>query len=256
LIITIHPTRHLDRAISYGESCFETVAAIDRAIFDWPRHLHRLHNGCAQLGIALNDDDLTQISTAVDACISDQARMIRITVTPGEACWGIIAAGDHPHIYIQQQPRIARPPAQLISMKHPQGDRAVCAKFASDYGIMLRSGGRAILQQGAMPLLWWQHHLCCAATANIALHVDGRWLTPETNDGGVLPGVIRHHLLAHSLLHSQRCDRHLLADCDAIVLLNSGALLQEVASVDGVAYNNPQAVRTLRAAFNAVIQNA
>ncbi|MDX8413249.1 MAG: aminotransferase class IV [Mariprofundales bacterium] len=255
-MITLHPTQMLDRAISYGESCFETIAAINGAIFDWSQHQQRLQLGCSQLGIALDDHDLAQISTALHRCITDDSRIIRITVTPGNAEMGIIALGKHPQAYIQYQTRVQRPPVSLISMQHPHGNRIIQAKFSSDYSIMLRLGGRAILQQGATPMLWDRDRICCAATANIALHCDGVWCTPDSKDGGLLPGVIRHHLLARGLLHSQHCDRHLLARCDAIALLNSGGLIQAVTSVDGIPYGNQGAINTLRAALEKIIEQA
>jgi len=164
-MITLHSTQLLDRAISYGESCFETVATTNGAIFDWPQHQQRLQLGCSQLGIALDDHDLTQITTALHRCITDKSRIIRITITPGEATMGIITPSRHPHCYIQHQACSPRPPTQLISMQHPHGSRIVQAKFSSDYSTMLRLGGRNILQQGATPLLWDHDRICCAATA-------------------------------------------------------------------------------------------
>jgi len=241
-MITIRPMHHLDRAISYGESCFETVAAINGSIFDWPRHLYRLSTGCAQLGIALDHDDHTNLTTAAHDCIADEDRIIRLTVTPGAAKWGITASGDGPHLFIQYQARTPRPPPQLISMEHPYGDRIIEAKFSSDYGTMLRLGGRNILQQSAMPLLWHHDRLCCAATANIALHV------------GLLPGIIRHHLLASGLLHAQCCDRSMLSRCDAIALLNSGGLVQEAVSIDERALTHCGAATALQQALNSMMQ--
>ena len=55
-MISIHSTTRLDRAISYGESCFTTLAAIDGTLFDWPRHLARLATGCDRLAIPLQPE--------------------------------------------------------------------------------------------------------------------------------------------------------------------------------------------------------
>ena len=253
-MLTIHFTTQLDRAISYGESCFETVAAIDGALFDWPRHLARLATGCDRLAIPLKTRDLARITAAAEQAIGDHDRIIRLTISPGEAEWGLTSPAEAPRLWVQHQPRTPRPPARLISMEHPTGGHPIEAKFSSDYSMMLRHGGRTILQRGAMPLLWHHGRLCSAASANIALHHDGRWLTPDTEPGGVLPGVIRHHLVAAGLLHPCRCDRATLAACDAIVLLNSGALLQEVAAVDGRPLAPSPATAKLTTALHAIIR--
>ncbi|MDQ6963425.1 MAG: aminotransferase class IV [Mariprofundales bacterium] len=254
-MLSIHTSPLLDRAISHGEACFETMAAINGTIFDLPRHLQRLQNGCAQLGITLHDRESAQLYGAIMECVTDTSSTIRITITPGQAPIGITAAGKRREVYIQQQQR--RPPAEaeLISMQHPQGEQQITAKFSSNYSIMLRLGGRTIIQQGATPLLWHHNRLCSAACANIALHLNGKWLTPAVEEGGVLPGVVRHHLLQRGILHSQTCSRSTLADCDAIALLNSGILVQEVVSVDGAPCRNPQAITALRAELEDIIQH-
>jgi len=254
LMLSIQPVDHLDRAISYGESCFETVASIQGCVFDWPRHLQRFIRGCAQLGIVLDDDEQAQITAALYSAIPKCSSLIRITITPGIAPWGMVSQGDCTRLFIQSHPQTPRPSVRIISMNHPNGERIIDAKFSSDYGMMLRLGGRAILEQGAMPLLWHHNRICCAASANIALHIDGKWLTPESHKGGVLPGVIRHHLLAAGAITTHPCDRATAAHCDAIVLLNSGGLIQEVASIDGRELIHPEAIPPLRQALRTIIQ--
>jgi 4-amino-4-deoxychorismate lyase len=40
-----------DRGLLYGDGVFETIAIRAGRLQHWPRHLHRLHAGCARLGI-------------------------------------------------------------------------------------------------------------------------------------------------------------------------------------------------------------
>ena len=118
-------------------------------------------------------------------------------------------------------------------MPSPRQNLPITAKFSSDYSIMLRSGGRGILQRGGMPLLWQQDRLLGAATANVAILHRGAWLTPATAEGGVLPGVIRQHLLQHGPLQQTTCSRAMVAQSPAIVLLNSSGFVRAATSIDG-----------------------
>jgi 4-amino-4-deoxychorismate lyase len=40
-----------DRGLLYGDGVFETIAIRGGRLQYWPRHLHRLHTGCARLGL-------------------------------------------------------------------------------------------------------------------------------------------------------------------------------------------------------------
>ncbi len=223
----------LDRAIAYGESCFETVRWRAGGVDDWSEHFSRLRRGCAILGIALDEDDATRLRAAIlDGTACGEEGMARVTVSPGMAPMGLMATADGAMAWIQRAPLPKRGAAHLVSMAHPRGAAETVAKFGSDYGLMLRCGGREILARGAIPLLWHGDRLCGAAIANVAFRMDGRWWTPAVAGGGVLPGVIRQKLLNQGVLREMCCDRESLEMCQSMVLLNSVVGVQPVAVVD------------------------
>ena len=55
---------------------------------------------------------------------------------------------------------------------------------------------------------------------NLALELDGRWLTPRL-DAGLLPGILRTELLAQGRLTEARLTRDDLARATGIAFLNS-----------------------------------
>lgn len=238
----------LDRAVGYGESCFETFVVEEGVPRAWSAHFARLRRGCDRLGIVLDDRDETRLRDAI-AGLPAGERVARLTVSPGEAAMGLATAGDGPRAWLQSTPRVPRPPARLRSMPHPRGDAPVVAKFGCDYGLMLRSGGRGILARGELPLLWHGERLCGAAIANVALWCDGVWWTPAVGDGGVLPGITRQRLIDAGLLREGRCDRALVARAEAVVLLNSVLPVQPPAAIDGRSCRDHPAVDRLRAAL-------
>ncbi|MDQ6951859.1 MAG: aminotransferase class IV [Mariprofundales bacterium] len=251
--IAIACCTELDRAISLGEACFDTCRAIDGSVFAWEHHLTRLVSGATQLGITLDASEQQRIHRAVMQHATTADGMLRLTISAGDAPWGLLAQGDSPQVWLQHAP-LPKPRAiALISMPSPRPELPMNAKFSSDYSIMLRSGGRAILQQGGMPLLWQQDRLLGTAVANIAIRYSKKWLTPTTAAGGVLPGIIRHHLLQHGSLHEAICSHAMVAQSPAIVLLNSGGFVQAATSIDGRPLDaNHHAITELHAPFIGV----
>ncbi|MDX8409315.1 MAG: aminotransferase class IV [Mariprofundales bacterium] len=249
-IAIAHCTK-LDRAISLGEACFDTCRAIHGHIFAWEHHLARVIHGAAELGIALNDNDQQRLNKSVLQQAATTDGILRLTISGGEAPWGLLTQGDTPQAWLQHAPLPrSTTTLDLISMPSPRSGLPICAKFSSDYAIMLRTGGKDIMHRGGMPLLWQQDRLLGAATANVAILHDGTWLTPATAEGGVLPGVIRQHLLQHGSLQQATCSRAMVIQSPAIVLLNSRSFVQAATSVDGrLLMNNHPAEAELRMPF-------
>jgi len=67
--------------------------------------------------------------------------------------------------------------------------------------------------------------------ANIALHIDGQWLTPPV-ESGLLPGVMRAQLLRQGTLREAVLHKADLAQADAIALFNSLRKWMDAESVD------------------------
>jgi branched-subunit amino acid aminotransferase/4-amino-4-deoxychorismate lyase len=151
--------------------------------------------------------------------------LMRITVSGGSAEWGLMQRGDELNVYMQVIPFVSTgSPLKSLSLSiWPFPIRSRQAKFVGDYGDTLRA------LQG-MPdadvLFVSEGVLLGAATANILLYRRGQWWTP---DGlGVLPGVLRGHLLESGLVKPAKCPLDWMTDAEAVVLSNCGMFLQPV----------------------------
>jgi len=228
--LQIITTDTLDRGLAYAESCFETFRLIDGAIFDWPGHWQRLLAGLAEFGLVLDegaaDDVKAECCKQAIAIASDV--LVRITVSGGEATWGLMRKAAQPILHIQVMPYQKSDHTVRLALQHwPFPLHQKKAKFSADYAETLRALRGA---KHAHVLFERDGYLLATATANIALYRDGHWCTP-TADAGVLPGRVRHFLLQQGLIHAMPCPVSWLDDCAAMVVCNSGVFMQPVATI-------------------------
>ncbi|ATX79516.1 Branched-chain amino acid aminotransferase/4-amino-4-deoxychorismate lyase [Mariprofundus aestuarium] len=221
----------IDRGIAYAEACFETFRVIDGECFAWPAHRQRLAVGLSEFGIDLGDDDYESLYTAaLDSAAQDGASdvLVRITITGGDAGWGLTNRALSPAAYIQAMPFFSpRKPARLMLKRWPFPLKEKRAKFSSDYAETLR----ALAGCKDIDVLFEKNDLLiAAATANLLLYRQGRWWTPLA-DAGVLPGVVRNHLVKAGVAHEAECPLAWLEECEALALCNSGIFLRRVVSV-------------------------
>ena len=83
-----------------------------------------------------------------------------------------------------------------------------CKTFAYGQAIQARREARSAGAEEAL-LLGTGGELCCGATANLLLLIDGTWLTPPLASG-CLPGVMRGRALELGLVHEATLDPGLL----------------------------------------------
>jgi len=223
----------LNRGIAYGESCFETFRVIHGAVFALQQHQQRLERSAACFGWQVDGTELCQ--QAIDATVAqyDDA-LVRITVSGDESPWGLLPPPHNPRSYLQVMKSIERKPCHLRSVNC--GDvtlRPRQTKIAADYAAMLMLYHRAEpLPDGSQPL-WCNHHAAISTmTANVVFLLDGQWCTPMNQDG-VLSGIVRAHLLHHHAITARCCERSVIANCHAMVCINSGVIVQIVQSLDG-----------------------
>jgi len=230
--LNIHCVDHLNRGLSYAESCFETFRVIDGAIFLWDKHWQRLQHGFTSFGLCLPDKHQKNIKQSCLQAAKEVGSdcLVRLTITGGEAPWGLMQQVA-PQVFIQALPFLAKQQAiHLQSVEYPFSLLPKPAKFTSDYALTLRAMQHWTLQDGRSPLLCKNDALLGGLVANIALFTQGKWLTP-TGDG-VLAGTIRHYLLQQGLIQTQRCSTQILEQTEAAVLLNSGSFLQVIHNID------------------------
>ncbi|MDQ6993869.1 MAG: aminotransferase class IV [Mariprofundus sp.] len=227
----INVVKKMDRGLAYGEACFETFRVIDGAIFSWPDHVARLKRGLERLCLTVSDRDIEMMQCA---CLQAAAAeggdvLVRLTVSGGEAEWGLFAKSETHSAYIQTMVYHSEQIALMLNQRSwlsPPVHRV--AKFTADYGMLLRQ-----LQGERAALLVWQGQLVSAAAANILILRQGEWWTPAVADG-VLPGVIRHRLIQAGLVREATCPCEWLDDCDALAVTASSFFVRPVASIQRV----------------------
>ncbi len=220
----------LDRGLMYAEACFETFRVIDGHIFAWRAHMERLRHGLAAFGIGLPPGLKARCLEAADRVARDV--LLRLTVTGGEAAWGLAPPeARRPGVYVQAMPCRPQPAAVLRTHFWPVRPHPRVAKFTADYAEALRNLHAAGGPSPAEVLACDAGRICSGLTANVLIYRDGSWWTPGS--AGVLPGIVRGHLLRSGVLREAECPLDWLEDCTAMALTNSGAFIRPVASIDG-----------------------
>jgi len=218
----------MERGLAYGEACFETFRVIHAQIFHWHEHAARLQSGLAAFAITVSERQLEEIHAAslqAAAAHGDDA-LVRLTVSGGEAAWGLFSQASALSVSIQAMPYQAdHRSISLRCLDWPSPPVQRVAKFTADYAATLR-----VLRGERQALFVHRQQLVSAATANVMILRQGRWWTPSLA-AGVLPGVVRQYLLATGVVQSATCPESWLAECDAMVLTASSFFVRPVLSL-------------------------
>jgi len=223
---------HIDRGLLYGEACFETLRIIDGAVFDWLAHEARLKRGLDAFGLPLPEGLLDRCLEAAERCGSDS--IVRLTVTGGVAPWGLKPVQPAcPGVYVQAKLFAPLPqPLRLVTLTWPFPLRQKIAKFTADYAYTLRAMHMARVQDEMDVVICSEANVYSSAYANIFMHRQSSWWTPEAG-AGVLAGVVRQAIVAGGAAKEAVCPLSWLDDCDAIALSNSGGFILPVGEVNG-----------------------
>jgi len=224
----------IDRGLMYAEACFETFRVIHGQVFGWQAHIDRLADGLDAFGIGLPEGLKARCLDVAGNAGPDV--LLRLTVTGGSAAWGLEPPVQRqPGIHFQAVPcRLRRTPLCLHSAIWPFPLRRKVAKYISDYAEVLRA--LHILRKRGLPagseaLICNEQQFYSGMTANVLVYRENRWRTPPA--AGILPGVIRNHLISAGVVSEVNCPRSWLSDCTALVLTNAGSFIQPVSSIDG-----------------------
>lgn len=246
----------LDRGIAYGEACFETFRVIDGRVFDWPGHWHRLAGGLAEYGLLLpvGLDEEILFASLREAAKDGPDALVRLTISGGDASWGLMARAAQPAIFIQCMPYAGnQPPGSLRLESWPFPLKGKKAKFTSDYAETLRalhgmSDTSVVFEKDGL--------LIAGATANLLIYRKKQWWTPRAGLG-VLPGIIRAFLIQAGVVKESDCPVTWLQDCEAVALCNSGQFIQAICAIDGAGswdINHPaiKALKTVLKRYDGV----
>jgi len=225
----------MDRGLAYAEACFETFRVIDGHIFDWSGHWQRLALGMAEFGLLVSPEQGEAVLTTClrEAALVGDDALVRLTISSGEAAWGLTRRSSEPvaHIQCMAYAKHASPLCLRLA-SWPFALQTKRAKFVSDYADTLRalhatnpaaSDANVLFEQGGVIL--------ATATANVLFYRHGCWHTPP-DTVGVLAGRVRDFLLRRDLVHETICPVAWLDDCEAMAVCNSGVFVRAVAQVE------------------------
>lgn len=222
----IETITEMDRGLAYAEACFETFRVINGEIFNWPAHAARLRRGLDAFSLTVSDAQTERMHAACLQAAAGTDALVRLTVSGGDASWGLFTSADAISARIQVIPYhddAILPVLKVMEWSSPPIHRM--AKFTADYASTLR-----VLRGERHALFVHQQQLVSAATANVMIFRHGQWWTPAL-DAGVLPGVIRQHLIASGVVREGVCPARWLDDCDALALTASSFFVRPVAGI-------------------------
>ncbi len=167
---------------------FETMAVTrDGGCVLLERHLHRLTTSAAYFGFAC--DVIALRAAVMDACaaLPDNAlRRLRLELSRLGECH--IQSG-----LLQPWPTVAR----LLLASQPTASADLFLRHKTTQRAQYDAAWRAAEAQGAFDMLFCNERgeITEGARSNVFAQIDGQWFTPPLS-AGVLPGVMRAHLLA------------------------------------------------------------
>ncbi len=238
-----------DRGLTLADGLFETVLVEQGQPRLLDAHLERWHRSAALLGMEPPPNRQGLEPLIVAALERSQAGgraldgALRLNWSRGSALVRGIdlpAAGEPPLLhrfwllFTPLQPSFRPVMAWISQLERRQGTSLLsqCKTFAYGQAIQARREARSAGAEEAL-LLGTGGELCCGATANLLLLIDGTWLTPPLASG-CLPGVMRGRALELGLAREATLDPGLLlqpsndppnhpttASVSAALLLNS-----------------------------------
>ena len=188
-----------DLGFLYGYGLFETMRAYSGHIFRLHKHLERLKQSAALIGLPLNAFDLEKACyDTLKANQLDDAR-IRLTVSMGEG-EAIPDPPKHPTpTVLVIATRYTPPPTEVYrkgfktivsSVRQNSQSPLSCLKTANYLNnILARKEAKAAGADEAL-LLNERGLLCEGSTSNVFLISEGRLITPSV-ESGCLPGITR-----------------------------------------------------------------
>ena len=190
-----------DRGFTLGDGLFETIRVTGGTTRHLGRHLARLEEGAALLGLPL-PHSAASLAEATAALIAAQGRMegvLRLTLTRGTGARGVLPPADAvPTLLMTLAP--APPPAgpveAVIARVTRRNEHSPLSRLKSlNYldSILARQGAAA-RGAGEALLLNSAGRLAEASVANLFIVRDGRPLTPPVEEGA-LPGIRRALIL-------------------------------------------------------------
>lgn len=210
-----------DRGLTLADGLFETVLVEQGQARLLDAHLERWRRSAALLG--MEPPPTRQVLEPLIAAALQRSQAgggaMRLNWSRGSApARGIDlpADGEPPLLhrfwlqFTPLQPSFRPVTVWISQLERRQGASLLsqCKTFAYGQAIQARREARSAGAEEAL-LLGTGGELCCGATANLLLLIDGTWMTPPLASG-CLPGVMRGRALELGLVHEATLDPGLL----------------------------------------------
>ncbi|WP_291510674.1 aminodeoxychorismate lyase [Acidithiobacillus sp.] len=225
------------RAAAYGDGLFETIAVVDGRPLFWRRHLRRMAQGSAILGLEFPERGFwatawRRLRQALAAQHWPRRCVLKLSLArrEGRGYWTPARSTGHASLSLWEWPQR---PAQLWREGIVVGPCPVPLQTGAPY-LTVKSLNRLnqIMARRACPAEWDEAWLCDARgglregiLANLLWRRADTVFTPELRDGGI-PGVQRDVVMSSlqrrgwSLQYTQ-VGAEALADADEIFFCNS-----------------------------------
>ncbi len=234
-----------DRGLTLGDGVFETIAVRDGAAVRLARHLDRLDEGLATLGIEGVPNRETLVADVARLLSVQEVRRgaLRLTVTRGAAGRGLSTRGcGPPSVLMTASPM--RPPCAPLSLTVAKSVRR--NEFSPASRIKSLSYLDNLLAYREAEQRGHDDALLCntagfvaeTAIASIFAVIDGELVTPPVSEGA-LPGIAREAVMALFPVTAARLDLADLLAAEEAFVTNS-LCVRRVRGVDGGPIGDPE----------------
>jgi branched-chain amino acid aminotransferase len=232
-----------DHGVTVGDGVFETIKVVDGTAFALTRHLNRLSESAAGLGLPKPDLEAVRgaVSETLAANAGDDVGRLRVTYTGGVSPLGSERGASGPTLIVAVGPGSHWPPsAALVTVPWPRNERSAVAglkttSYAENVVALSwakeRGGGEALY-------LDTQGRLCEGTGSNLFVVVDGRLMTPSLATG-CLAGVTRALVIEWSNAEEFELDGSVLEKASEVFLTSTTRDVQPVHGVDARSFAAP-----------------
>ena len=222
-----------DRGFLYGDGLFETVRIEDGTPWFVDRHRHRFRRSADALDFP--STTVEEVMAVFDDLEGREDGLWRVTATrPGDGVFG----GGSGTVALRRRPLPTTDDELAVTIlegTYFPADRRAEHKTTSwmRYAdAMRRARGRGYAEG---LLVSPDGRVGEAAAANLFARIGGGWVTPPVE--GILPGVVREHILAEAQKNGPAVEERPLfvgdlQTCESIALTSSGRLVSAVTALD------------------------
>jgi len=224
-----------DRAVTYGDGLFETIALIDGVPHHWTRHLRRLATGCARLYIDYPPSEIWthDLANAISFSSLPSRAVLKLLLSRGEGRRGYAPDSDHVPQRIVQLSRwpiavtgnLASFVAGECSMRVGSNPTLAGIKHLNRLEQVLGAREIAIANVNEGVMFDLAERAIAGVRSNLFIVRDGRIRTPALAGAGVA-GIMREVVLEEALhcglnIEEGAIERAELAAADELFFTNS-----------------------------------